>query len=82
MITTYDSVLQTEEYLTPEEYLKRREKGEIDPTKIRYASHDPKTGASGGFWLKLDRSRYRTDLPPATADYFKQGIPGFIPFGK
>lgn len=62
MMTTYDSVLETEEYLTAEEYLKRRERGEIDPAKIRYATHDPKTGASGGFWLKLDRPRYKTEL--------------------
>lgn len=64
MMTTYDSVLETEEYLTAEEYLKRRERGEIDPAKIRYATHDPKTGASGGFWLKLDRPRYKTELQP------------------
>ncbi len=33
MTTTYDTVLQREEYLSPEEYLRRRAKGEIDPAK-------------------------------------------------
>lgn len=65
MTTTYDLVMQTEEYLAPEEYFRRRESGEIDPARIRYATHDPKTGASGGIWQKRERPRYRTELQTA-----------------
>lgn len=71
MTTTYDTVLQREEYLSPEEYLRRRAKGEIDPAKIRYAAHDPKTGQGGGFGVKLDKPAYKTDLQSPTSGYLQ-----------
>lgn len=62
MSTLYDNILEREEYITPEEYLKRRANGQINPGKVRYAKANPKTGSPGGFWVKLDNPRYRTDF--------------------
>lgn len=68
MTTTYDTaVLQTEEYLSPQRYLELKAKGEINPANIRYATHNPVTGEPGGFWLKLDKPRYRTELQGVNA---------------
>ena len=55
----YDAFLETEEFITAEEYLRRRERGEIDPLKIRIVPPDIKTGSFGGFMVKLDAPRYR-----------------------
>ena len=60
----YDTVMETEEYITPEEYIARRQRGEINPADVRYADCDPKTGRMGGFWVKLKLPRYKVDLPP------------------
>lgn len=57
-----DQALETEEYISAEEYMRRRSEGKIDPAKTRYADKNPKTGALGGFWVKLDKPRYNTNL--------------------
>ena len=62
MSTLYDGTLEREEYITPDEYLKRRANGQINPENVRYAKADPKTGQLGGFWVKLDNPRYRSDI--------------------
>lgn len=54
---------ETEEYITAKEYLNRREAGEIDPRKVRYASFDPRTGAPGGFYVQLETPRYKVAFP-------------------
>ncbi len=56
---TYDSVLETEEFITAEEYLERRERGNIDPQNTRLVPPDLVTGTPGGFMVKLDVPRYR-----------------------
>ena len=55
----YDAVLETEEYISADEYLRRRERGEIDPRKVRYALQSPDGKEFGGFWVKLPTPRYR-----------------------
>lgn len=66
MTPTYAAVLQREEYISPKEYLERRENGQIDPKQVRYASHDPKTGEPGGFWVKLNTPIYALELLPVS----------------
>lgn len=54
---TYDDLsLETEEYITAEEYLRRRANNELDPAKLRYAFDRP------GFYVKLDKPRYRVGI--------------------
>ena len=59
---TMESVLETEEYITAEEYLRRRARGEINPADVRYAAGNPETGDFGGFWVKLKQPRYKVLL--------------------
>lgn len=66
---TLDMSLETEEFITAEEYLRRRECGEIDPSEVRYASGDPDTGYVGGFIVKLKRPRYRVNVKPFSEGY-------------
>ncbi len=61
-----DTFLETEEFITAEEYLKRRERGEINPANVRIAPANLETGSFGGFIVKLDKPRYRTKLAPIT----------------
>ena len=56
----YDMFLETEEFITAEEYLRRRESGEIDPQKTRIVPPSIGTGSFGGFMVKLDTPRYRS----------------------
>ena len=56
---TYDMFLETEEYITAEEYLRRRASGEIDPRKTRIVPARIGTGSFGGFAVKLEVPRYR-----------------------
>ena len=49
----YDTILETEKYITPEKYLQLRDRGEINPSDVRYADRDPKKGRMGGFLGKL-----------------------------
>jgi len=58
-VQTYDMILETEEFITADEYLRRREKGEIDPRKIRIAPPAFDTDSFGGFAVKLDLPRYK-----------------------
>lgn len=57
---TYDSVLETEEFITAEEYLKRRAEGNINPQNTRLVPLDLQTGTPGGFMVKLPVPRYRS----------------------
>jgi hypothetical protein len=56
---TYDAFLEKEEFITVEEYLKRRERGEINPLKIRIVPPDLNSGMAGGFMVELDTPKYR-----------------------
>lgn len=64
-MTLIDMALETEEYITAEEYMRRRNAGKVDSTKIRYALDNPVKGQIGGFYVKLDRPRYRVAIPSA-----------------
>jgi len=55
----YDTCVETEEFITAEEFLRRREHGEIDPKKTRIVPPDINSGSFGGFAVKLDVPRYR-----------------------
>lgn len=61
---SYDTFLETEEFITAEEYLKRRERGEINPLDVRIAQADMNTGSLGGFMVKLKNPRYKVAIPP------------------
>ncbi len=61
---SYDTVLETEEFITAEEYVKRRERGEIDPKDVRIVPADINTGSFGGFMVKLKIPRYRAPITP------------------
>lgn len=56
---TLDTVLETEEFVTAEEYLRRRERGEIAPSDVRIVAPSMDTGNLGGFMVKLKTPRYR-----------------------
>ncbi|MDL2267180.1 hypothetical protein LJC46_04235 [Desulfovibrio sp. OttesenSCG-928-G15] len=60
--SVYDMVLQTEEVISAEEYLRRRERGEITPAEVRIIPADMATGSLGGFAVKLKEPKYRTAL--------------------
>lgn len=62
--TPLETFLETEEFVTAEEFLHRRERGEINPADVRYASGNPETGYIGGFWVKLKQPRYRVGISP------------------
>ena len=67
---TMETVLETEEFITAEEYMRRRERGEINPAEVRYAAGDPESGYIGGFWVKLKQPRYRVVKMPS-------GVPSY-----
>ena len=54
-----DTFLETEEFISAEEFLRRRERGEINPSDVRYISHIPGGPEFGGFMVKLKQPRYR-----------------------
>jgi hypothetical protein len=56
---TYETILEKEEFITAEEYLRRHERGEIDPMKTRIVPPDIDTGREGGFMVQLEVPRYR-----------------------
>ncbi len=56
---TYDSFIETEEFITAEEYQKRRAEGKIDPQNTRIVLPDLIAGQPGGFKVKLATPRYR-----------------------
>lgn len=60
---SYDTFLETEEFITAGEYLKRRERGEIAPKNVRIVPADLNTGSFGGFMVKLKTPRYKVDIP-------------------
>ena len=59
----YDTYVETEEFITAEEYLRRHKEGKIDPQKTRIAPPDMQTGSFGGFIIKLDVPRYKAVWP-------------------
>lgn len=65
-----DTFLETEEFITAEEYLKRRERGEINPANVRIVPANLETGSFGGFIVKLDKPRYRARLAPIARGFF------------
>ena len=66
---TLDMSLETDEFITAEEYMRRRERGEINPREVTYASGDPDTGYVGGFLVKLKQPRYRVNVKPCREGY-------------
>ncbi|WP_443825623.1 hypothetical protein [Desulfovibrio sp.] len=58
---TLDAVLETEEFITAEEYMCRRERGEINPADVRYVPTYPGS-QFGGFMVKLKRPRYKVNV--------------------
>ena len=54
-----EAFIETEEFITAEEYLRRREKGEIDPRKTRVVPPRIGSNSFGGFAIKLDLPRYK-----------------------
>ena len=62
-LQTYDAYVETEEFITAEEYLRRRETGQINLQKTRIVPPDMNTGSFGGFVVKLDVPRYRAKWP-------------------
>ena len=63
-----DTILETEEFITAEEYMRRREAGEINPANVRYAQGNPETGYVGGFWVKLKAPRYKVAVRDVSKD--------------
>ena len=63
-----DTILETEEFITAEEYMRRREAGEINPSEVRYAQGNPESGYVGGFWVKLKTPRYRVAVKSVSKD--------------
>lgn len=59
MTISYDSFLVTEEFITAEEYQKRRAEGRIDPQNTRVVPPDIEAGKPGGFMVRLNMPRYR-----------------------
>lgn len=55
--TLWPPSVELEEYISPQEYLDRMSRGAIDPMRVRPATCDPKTGAPGGFFVRLDEPR-------------------------
>ena len=58
---TLDTVLETEEFITAEEYMRPRERGEINPADVRYVPNYPGS-QFGGFMIKLKRPRYKVNV--------------------
>ena len=59
MPRTYDAFLEEKEFITAEEFLQRREHGEMDPLRTTIAAPDLATGRPGGFIVELDIPRYK-----------------------
>lgn len=59
---TYDTFLEREEFVTAEEYLRRRERGEVSPGDARYVPRVPGGPDFGGFMIKLKKPRYRVTI--------------------
>lgn len=71
MNNMYETFLETEEKISPEEFLKRRESGLVDANDVRFV---PPTGAKndfGSFAVKLNTPRYNVDFSilPSRRDY-------------
>ena len=60
----FDTIVETEEFLTAEEFLRRRERGEINPDDVRYVFDSGREEEPfGGFMVRLSVPRYTVDLP-------------------
>lgn len=68
--STFDTYLKTEEFITAEEYLRRRERGEINPNDVRIVLADMEKGTFGGFRVKLKTPEYRVLIPKETGNRY------------
>lgn len=65
----YETILETEETITAEEYLKRRESGSISVEKVEILP--PTSGLPwGGFKVRLDKPRYKANLQGKSCHVF------------
>lgn len=64
---TYDAYLEREEFITADEYLRRYERGEIDPKRTRIVPATLGKGDFGGFMVELETPRYRVAFPEMRA---------------
>lgn len=55
--TLWPPSIEREEYISPQECLRRMSQGAIDPMRVRPAACDPETGMPGGFFVELDEPR-------------------------
>jgi hypothetical protein len=62
---TYETIVETEETLTPEEFLARRKEGKIDPENVKI-SLPTAAQPFGGFKVKLDTPRYKANFGRAS----------------
>lgn len=66
---TLETFLETEEFISAEEYLRRRKSGEINPASVRVVPADMNTGDFGGFMVKLPVPRYRVTIGTSFGDH-------------
>lgn len=57
----HDMVREDEEVITAGEYLKRRNRNEIDPSEVTIIPPDLRSKRPGAFRVKLKTPRYRLD---------------------
>ncbi len=53
------SVIETEEFVSPEDYLLLRKGGKLGKRKVRMVSANLETGDTGGFMIELETPRYK-----------------------
>ena len=62
--TSYlETYLETEEFISADEYLRRRKAGQINPADVRIAPAQMGQEGFGGFLVKLKQPRYRVPTP-------------------
>lgn len=60
--SSLETYLETEEFVTADEFLRRRERGEVNPADVRIAPPDFQRGTFGGFYVKLKNPRYQVKI--------------------